>query len=320
MFIVCGEALFDVFMADGIAMDAVQVPFNARVGGSPFNVAIGLARLGQPVAMLTGISTDFLGERLLTVLKAENVTTDLIARKDAPTTLGFVQHAADGVPSYAFYGNGAADRLLTLDDIEVDLSAASGIHLGSYSIVVQPTADTYLELVRRQAGKRLISLDPNIRLNVEPNLDIWRARVTELLPLTDIVKVSDEDLHSLYPGVEPEAIVADWLAMGVKLLVLTRGGSGASLWSAQARVDVTAPNIKVIDTVGAGDTFQASLLDALVKLQAEHAADWAQALTAQTLQAIGQFAASAAAITCSRRGADLPTRAELLASLAQSST
>ena len=314
MFVVCGEALFDVFMADGVDMNAVTVPFNARVGGSPFNVAIGLARLGQPVAMLTGLSTDFLGERLLSVLEAEKVGCHLIARKDAPTTLGFVQHDAEGIPSYAFYGNGAADRLLTLEDVDVDLDAASGIHLGSYSIVAQPTADSYLALVRKHSGKRIISLDPNIRLNVEPNLDVWRKRVTELLPLVDIVKVSDEDLASLYPGSDPELIVADWLKTGVKLLVLTRGGEGASLWSAQGRADIAAPRIQVVDTVGAGDTFQASLIDAVIQLRTA-SANWQDALDETRLREIGRVAAAAAAITCSRRGADLPSRAEVLASL-----
>lgn len=315
MFIVCGEALFDVFMADGVEMTTVNVPFNARVGGSPFNVAIGLARFGQPVGMLTGLSTDFLGERLLAVLQDEGVDTRLIARKAAPTTLGFVQHDADGIPSYAFYGNGAADRLLTLDDVNVDLGAAIGIHLGSYSIVAQPTADSYLALVRQQSGKRILSLDPNIRLNVEPDLDVWRKRVAELLPLVDMVKVSDEDLQSLYPGADLEAVAASWLAQGPKLLVLTRGGAGATLWSQQARVDVDAPRVQVVDTVGAGDTFQASLIDAVIRLHASLADHWWQALSADTLQDIGRFAAAAAAITCSRRGADLPIRAEVLASL-----
>ncbi|TXH60558.1 MAG: carbohydrate kinase, partial [Thiothrix sp.] len=133
MFLVCGEALFDVFTTEVVDQAAFEVPLSARVGGSPLNVAVGLARLGCPVAMLTGLSTDFLGERLLASLQSEGVNTGLIVRKQAPTTLGFVQQDAAGVPSYAFYGNGAADRLLTLDDINVDLEGTAVIHFGSYS-------------------------------------------------------------------------------------------------------------------------------------------------------------------------------------------
>lgn len=314
MFVVCGEALFDVFTTEVVDQAAFEVPLSARVGGSPLNVAVGLARLGCPVAMLTGLSTDFLGERLLASLQSEGVKTDLIARKQAPTTLGFVQQDAAGVPSYAFYGNGAADRLLTLDDINVDLGEAAIIHFGSYSIVAQPTADSYFALAQQNSGKRLLSLDPNVRLNVEPRLEVWRKRIAELLPLVNIVKVSDEDLHALYPNQPVEAIIEEWLKQGPQLIALTRGGNGASLWSQQARVDVPGQAVKVIDTVGAGDTFQASLLDAVLQLKNSQAV-WSEQLNNETLFKMGHTAAVAAAITCSRRGANLPTRAEVQAAL-----
>lgn len=316
MFIVCGEALFDVFVPEGVSQAAFAVPFEARAGGSPFNVAIGLRRLGQPVALLTGVSTDFLGERLMAVLQAEQVFVDLIARKSAPTTLGFIQKNAVGVPSYAFYGEGAADRQLAPADIAFDCAEVTGIHMGSYSLVVSPTADTLLALARQQAGKCLLSLDPNIRLTVEPDVHQWRVRIAKLLPFMDVVKVSDEDLAALYPDVEPESIIADWLARGVKLASLTRGSAGASLWSQQAHVTLPTPCVSVVDTVGAGDTFQASLLNSLLDLQA-NTADWASALTEATLQRIGQTAVCAAAITCSRQGADLPTADEVQQALTE---
>ncbi|MGB5598096.1 MAG: carbohydrate kinase [Thiothrix litoralis] len=315
MFVVCGEALFDVFVPEGVSQSAFAVPFAARAGGSPFNVAIGLRRLGQPVALLTGVSTDFLGDRLMAVLQAEQVSTDFIARKAAPTTLGFIQKNAVGVPNYAFYGEGAADRLLAPADIAFDDAEVTGIHMGSYSLVVAPTADTLLALARRQAGKCLLSLDPNIRLTVEPDVHQWRERITQLLPFMDVVKVSDEDLAALYPGIAPESIIADWLAVGVKLAALTRGSEGASLWSQQAQVTLPTPRVNVVDTVGAGDTFQASLLDSLLDLQA-NTADWVAALTASTLQRIGHKAVCAAAITCSRQGADLPSAKEVELALA----
>ncbi len=314
MFVVCGEALFDVFTAEVVDQAAFEVPLSARVGGSPLNVAVGLARLGCPVAMLTGLSTDFLGERLLASLQSEGVKTHLIARKQAPTTLGLVQQDAAGVPSYAFYGNGAADRLLTLDDVNVDLEGTAVIHFGSYSIVAQPTADSYFALAQQYSGKRLLSLDPNVRLNVQPDLEVWRQRIAELVPLVNVLKVSDEDLHSLYPDQQPEAIIEEWLKLGPQLIALTRGANGASLWSHQDRADVSGQTVKVIDTVGAGDTFQASLLDAVLSLK-NSTAVWSKQLNNETLFKIGHTAAVAAAITCSRRGANLPTRAEVQAAL-----
>ncbi|WP_020394693.1 carbohydrate kinase family protein [Thiolinea disciformis] len=316
MFVVCGEALFDVFLEHGTKLTETTLKFEARVGGSPFNVAIGLARLDRSVAMLTGLSSDFLGERLMAVLQSEQVATHWITRKPAPTTLGFVQHGEDGVPAYAFYGNGAADRVLAPSDVAAfDLSQISGLHVGSYSLVVDSAAQAYHQLIQQAAGKKLISIDPNIRLNVEPNKAIWRERVADLLPLVDMVKVSDEDIGLLYPDQDPEVVMQDWLGKGLKLLVLTRGSKGASLWSQQARVDIAAPTIKVVDTVGAGDTFQTALIDAVLTLRDASLDAWDKHLTAHTLEKIGRFAATAAAITCSRRGADLPKRAEVEAQL-----
>lgn len=312
MFVVCGEALFDVFMDKEAAMDATSLSFTARVGGSPLNVAVGLARLDRHSALLTGVSTDFFGDRLQSVLQAENVSTDLLSRKSGPTTLGFVQKDEEGIPSYAFYGNGAADRALESSDLNFDRSAARCIHLGSYSIVVPPTSDTLLELVKAESQNCVISLDPNIRPTVEPDLDKWRESVEKLLPHVDVLKASDEDLGILYPEQAPEDVIQHWIESGVKIAALTRGPDGATLISQVGRADVKAPVTKVVDTVGAGDTFQAALLDQVIAFFEEHGEQWPQKMTSETMTDIGRFAAGAASITCSRQGADLPRRAEVL--------
>ncbi len=308
-FVVCGEALFDVFVNTDSGKPG-ELAFDALVGGSPLNVAVGLARLGHSSALLTGLSTDFFGERLDAVLRSENVSTDLLARKAAPTTLGFVQKDDQGVASYAFYNNGAADCSLTEADIDIDLKDARFLHLGSYSIVVPPTADTLFKLVARESGQRIISLDPNIRPTVEPDMAVWHKRVNDLLPLVDMIKVSDEDLESLHPGRDPEEVQAEWLAQGAKLVVVTLGGEGAILQSKLGKVKVKTPVIEVVDTVGAGDTFQAALLDYVAFLD-EQDGEWFEKLDAEMLNKIGQYAAGSAAITCSRKGADLPTREEV---------
>lgn len=311
MFVVCGEALIDVFVEKNAQAPSEQFPLQACVGGSPFNVAIGLARLAQPVALMTGLSDDMFGKRLSKVLATEGVSQQLIVKKQLPTTVAFVEKDQEGVPSYSFYGEGTADRSLQIDDIDLQMPTPTAIHLGSYSIVSQPTADSLLALVKKFTGKCLISLDPNIRSVVEPDMKIWRNRVKVLVDFADMVKVSDEDLALMYPNTKPESIIEEWLSTGLKLIVLTRGGAGSSLWSSQAQINIEAPNVKVVDTVGAGDTYQAALLDFIGEMVKQFGENWHHELTQEVLKEVGQYAAKAAAITCSRQGADLPTKVEI---------
>jgi fructokinase len=311
MLMICGEALLDVFQGEttrtGMALDA-------NVGGSPFNLAVGLARLGQPAAFFSAISTGFAGERLMRALVAEGVDTRAVARTPAPTTLSLVGLDTQGVPSYAFYGEACADRLLHIDDLQRVPTALTLVNLGSYASVVEPVASTQRALVERErargAAGALIAYDPNIRLNVEPDLTRWRAQLDWMLPRTDLLKISDEDLGLLWPGTSIDAFAARGLGAGARLVVVTRGAQGAAGWSAQGRVAIDPVPVQVVDTVGAGDTFQAALICWL----AEHGALTRDALGALSLESLGAalaFAARAAAITCSRRGADMPRRAEL---------
>ena len=307
MFVVCGEALMDVFDAGDTPVGAT---LDARVGGSPFNTAVGLARLGQPVAFLSAVSRGFLGQRLMRALQAEGVDTSAVQRNDAPTTLVLVGVDAAGVPAYAFYGDGGADRLLTLEALAALPRAARAIQLGSYATVVEPIASTLRTLVERERPRRLIAYDPNVRLNVEPDIGRWRDVLAWMLPRAHLLKISDEDLGLLQPGTSPEAFAAGALRAGVALVVVTRGADGAYAWTAGARAEAKSTPIAVVDTVGAGDTFQAGLLTWL----AEHgvlAADALRDLSETELGSALGFAARAAAITCSRVGADLPRRNEL---------
>jgi len=307
MFVVCGEALMDVFAAGdtptGMALDA-------RVGGSPFNVAVGLARLAQPVAFFSAVSRGFLGERLMRALRDEGVDTASVARVDAPTTLGLVGLDAQGVPSYAFYGEGGADRQLGIDALGLLPTDIRAVHLGSYATVVEPIASTLRALVEREHARTLICYDPNIRLNVEPDLARWRDMLQWILPRTHLLKISEEDLSLLLPGVGLQQFADGALVQGVRLVVVTRGGDGALAWTGSESVSAPAVAVPVVDTVGAGDTFQAALLTWL----AEHGCLSIEAIgsmAASQLREALQFAVSAAAITCSRRGADLPRRGEL---------
>lgn len=309
MFVVCGEALMDVFAQrdtpTGMALDA-------RVGGSPFNVAVGLARLEQPVSFFGALSRDFLGERLVRALHDEGVDTTSTVRVDAPTTLSLVGTDKQGVPSYAFYGEGGADRQLGLDALGSLPSRIDAIHLGSYSMVVEPCASTLDALVEREGARALISYDPNVRLNVDPDLARWRSVLQRMQPRTHLLKISEEDLSLLRPGVSPSEFATTSLASGVDLVVVTGGVEGATAWTANASVSVSAVEVSVVDTVGAGDTFQAALLTWLAEHHCLSPAGSSSLLAPQLREAL-QFAVRAAAITCSRRGADLPRRSELTA-------
>lgn len=307
MLLVCGEALFDVFIRDSTG-DAVSL--DARVGGSPYNVAVGLARLGRETGFLGGVSTDVLGQQLVDHLIGEGVSGDYLVRKDNLTTLGMVGLAPDGSAQYSFYNENAADRQLLPADLPVLDDKVRALHVGSFSTVTEPVGSTLEALVARESAKRFISYDPNVRPRIVPNPDIWRDKLDRLSHHVHLLKLSDEDFDWLYPGDAAADCAKRWLSRGVRLVVMTEGPKGAMAWFGSEEVRVPGPEVTVVDTIGAGDTFQAALLCGL---------DEAGVMTPSAVEGLNRdfvrnlmhFAARAAALTCSRRGADLPRRVEL---------
>lgn len=315
MFLVCGEALWDLFASEGEG----GLAFDARIGGSPFNVAVGLARLDQEVALLAGMSVDPLGRRLAAALTREGVQTRYLIDSDRPSTLSVVDVDADGSPAYAFYGHDAADRAVRIEDLPILGPDVWGIHAGSYAIVVEPVGTSLLSLFEREAGRRLMTLDPNVRLNVEPDTTRWRERIDRFVAHTDIVKVSDEDLGLIYPGATSSEIARRWLGAGAGVVIVTRGASGAEAYTSTASRSVVGHRVELVDTVGAGDTFQAALIAGL----SERGLWSRSALNGMNPDTLGDligFAAQAAAITCTRRGANLPHRADLPEAIAGKAT
>ena len=307
MFVVCGEALMDVYTG---ASTPTGLMLDVRIGGSPLNVAQGLARLGRPVAFLTGLSSDAIGERLMASLAAEGVDTSLVLRNDAPSTLSMVLVDALGVPRYAFHGDGAADRQITNETLPNLPAATRALQFGSYALAVEPVGSALRALAARECDRRLVAYDLNVRLNVEPDIAHWRGVVEYMVPFSHVLKTSDEDLDLLYPDETPEQVAARWLDQGAALVIVTRGPHGATAWTRATRVTAPSPRIEVVDTVGAGDTFQAAFLTWLDERDLLTPGAVA-ALDATQLEAMLRFAARAASITCSRRGADMPRRQEL---------
>lgn len=307
MFLICGEALFDLF---GEAAEDDSVSYDARIGGSPFNVAMGLARLGEDAGFFGGISNDALGAKLVEKFRKEGVSERYILRTDYLTTLSLVQKDAHGHPAYTFYGANAADRMVTVEDLPDFPEPPLFLHLGSYTALVEPVAGALRALIEREREHTLISFDPNIRPTVEPDMALWRKNTDALAPLADVIKVSDEDLDLIAPGEPVEDVVHRWLSSGPGLVIVTRGGDGATAFT--KGFETSCPGVKVMveDTVGAGDTFQASLLAGLKKLAATDRKSLAE-LSENRANHLLEFAVKAAGITCSRRGADLPRITEL---------
>lgn len=304
MYLICGEALFDVFVEEG---EGNNVGMVARPGGSPFNVSIALARLGRSVAFLGGLSTDQFGRRLGSLLAAEDVRLDYAIAKPLRTTLSLVARGALGSPAYTFYGEGGADRMIEPIDLPALPEDIDLLHVGSYTTVVDPISSSLLGWVRKERHGRLVSLDPNVRPTVEPDMMRWCAALDSWLPLVDIIKASDEDLKLLYPDREPVEVARELLDNGASLVVVTRGGAGALAVARGCMVDVPGHRVQVVDTVGAGDSFQAALLDALPDRSAlEQTLD-----SPHRLELAIRRAVLASSITCTRAGADPPRSEEI---------
>lgn len=296
MIVVAGESLIDLVPQGAATPLPALLP---RLGGGPYNTAVALGRLGCPVAFCSRVSTDAFGEALLGGLHAAGVDVSLVQRGPEPTTLAVAAIGSDGSAGYGFYAQGSADRLFELPGPLPE--AVRALALGTCSLVLEPGATAYEALLRREAGRGVFTLlDPNIRAGLIPDADAYRARFTGWLPFVSLLKLSEDDAEWL--GGVPE---------GPEAVVLTRGGSGLTVRTrAGIEVSVPAAPVTVADTIGAGDTVNAALLHGLAArdalspaaLSTLDAAAWTEVLT---------FAARAAAVTCSRTGAEPPYPWEL---------
>jgi fructokinase len=298
--VVGGEALVDLVPAGG----GVFVP---RLGGSPYTIAVAAGRLGASVGFLAGLSTDAFGVALAGRLRDSGVTLDLVRRDHAPTPLAVASVAVDGSASYTFYTAGTAAAGFT--DPGPLPAGVEAVALGSLGMLLDPAGAAYEAVLRREAtAGRLVALDPNVRPAVVADAGAYRARFRSWLPYVGLLKLSVEDALWL-AGDDLTAAVRGWLDAGPRAVVLTRGEAGLSVWTATG-VEVSVPPVvvTVVDTIGAGDTVQAAVLARLQALRALHLID---ALDADAWRDVLGHAARAAAVTCSRHGADPPWAAEL---------
>lgn len=317
--VVCGEALIDL---TAVTIDGERL-WRALPGGGPHNAAIALARLGVPVRFIGRLSTDGFGRQLAAGLAADGVDLRWAVHGPQPTTLAVVALDDAGSPAFSFYGEGTADRLLAPQDLPATLddeprapgglgARVEALHFGTLSLVAEPQASTLEGLMARESGRRLLFCDPNVRPNLIGELGPYLARLHRWLELVDVVKFSDADLAWLAPGQDPAEVSAAWAERYRLLVVLTRGAEGADgFWPGGGHAHSPATPVTVVDTVGAGDTFGAAFL-AELRRHLPLTAGIATALgDGAAVAAALRYGGRAAAITCSRAGADPPCADEL---------
>ncbi|HLU33708.1 MAG TPA: carbohydrate kinase [Natronosporangium sp.] len=309
MIVVAGEALVDLTpTAQGAgAHDDGGLEFTARPGGSPFNVAIGLGRLGTPVAFLGVLSGDAFGRRLRAHLRTNGVDLSLVVPAGAPTALAFA-HLAGAEPEYSFYVEGTTLRAAGPD--APALPPGAPLHTGSLALALEPSAGRLAGLLRAEAGQRLISVDPNIRPGLIPDRGAYLDQLGGWLGAADLVKVSAADLAWLYPHETPAEVARRWLAAGPVLVLVTAGSQGATAFTGRREVFAPAATVTVADTIGAGDAFSAATLAWLWEQGVRERGALA-GLDEAALRRLLTFANQVAAHTCARPGADPPRREEL---------
>jgi fructokinase len=306
LFAAIGEILVDF---TPVVEEGRTVGFRMHAGGSPCNVAVALARMGAQVEFAGQVSTDFFGRFLVEYLQQESVGTRYLRRSPAATTLAFVA-LVGGEPSFTFYGDRTADTLLRPVDLPAEIAATTVLHFGSISLLRGTTATTIAELVQCLRGRTLLSFDPNIRPSLIDDEPAYRQRLTRLFGAADIVKMSEADARWLAPGQTTEAVAEEVSELGPALVVITQGARGAYARTAALQASIAAPPVRVVDTVGAGDAFTAGLLFALARQEVTaHAA--VAGLDSDGLDTALRFAAAAAALTCTRAGADPPRLEEI---------
>jgi fructokinase len=311
MLLSCGDALIDflpVKSQDG--RDAI-VPV---AGGSCLNVAVGMARLGAAAGFVGGISNDLFGRIVAGHAVASGVGLGYATRSDHQCTLAFVR-TVDGEPQYAFYDEGSASRNWTYRSGSIPFGEVGAIHVGSTTLVSEAGAAQASAMIGEAKGSATISFDPNCRPNLVKDKPAYVARMAHLAAAADIVRMSDVDFRYLHDHDDHANWAASMLAAGVSLVVVTRGAQGVVAWHRKAgMLSIEAPEIAIVDTIGAGDSFQAALLFALDALGRIRIGELAE-IDAGGLARALSFAAACAAITCGRVGADPPWRAELRAEM-----
>ncbi len=301
MIVVAGDALVDLIVrADG---SITAVP-----GGGPYNSARAVGRLGMPVSWIGGLSSDRFGRDLEAGLTGAGVDLAMAQRTELPTTLALAEIGADGAASYRFYTDATSAPAVLPEPLAAGLPVdTDAVLTGTLGFVLEPMATTLEGMVAALSPDVLLMIDPNCRPSITRDPDAFRARLTRVLARTDVVKVSTEDLEFLLPGASVNAAVAWVQAIGPRVVLVTDGAAPVRVVVDGVEHAVAAPQVEVVDTIGAGDTFGGAFLACLVQGGGRrHSAGDPDAVVRAA-----RFAVRASAFVCQRAGANPPTLAEL---------
>ncbi|AEH89876.1 MULTISPECIES: carbohydrate kinase [Mesorhizobium] len=306
MILCCGEALIDMLPRTTTQGEPAFAPY---VGGAVFNSAIALGRLGAPAGFFSGLSSDLFGGQFRDALGASKVSSTYAHTSPRPTTLAFVR-LDNGQATYTFYDENTAGRMLTIDDLPTLGGEIEAMLFGAISLISEPAGSAYEAFMKREHESRVMMLDPNIRPNFIPDKAKHLRRIRAMMAMADIVKLSDEDLNWFGEAGSHEDVVRNWLDRGPKLIVVTHGSEGAVGYTKDHAVTVMPEKVEVVDTVGAGDTFNAGILASLHEQGLLTKAAIA-GLSQDAIRKALALGAKAAAVTVSRAGANPPWRHEI---------
>lgn len=300
---VLGEAVADAFTARDQARQG-ELALRVLPGGGPANTAVALARLGTPTRFLGRLSDDVFGRLFREHLTGSGVDLSGAVAAAEPSTLAVADLDGSGQATYSFHAEGTADWQWSRAELRAGLpEGAACLHTGSLALVREPGGARVEELLAEVRGRATVSIDPNVRLHLVP-ADVYRTALPRWCALADILRLSDDDLAAIRPGMPVEEACDTWHAAGVALVVVTRGANGATASLAGERVQVPAPKVETVDTVGAGDAFTAGLLHWLHAHG--HLGGRLEGLDADAVREAAVFAARVAALTCSVSGANPP--------------
>jgi fructokinase len=304
--VVCGEALID--LTHGANDEPMH--YVGHEGGGPCNTAVALGRLGTPTGFLGRLGVDRFAQALRAHMSASLVDLRYVQETSDPSMLAVATIGQEGNAEYAFYLTGTADVGLTVASLPQLDDTVRVLHFGTLALALEPVGTALCALAAQEKGRRVIALDPNVRLVAIADVDSYRTRIESMVALADVVKISDADLAGLWPTADVDHQAATLFASGPALLCVTRGGDGVTVFHGASRFDVPATRVEVIDTIGAGDTFNAALLHHLVTAGAD-SREAVLALSEDQVREAVAFAVRAAAVTCTRAGANPPWAKEL---------
>ena len=308
MIICCGESLIDMISIANAGNESV---FSGLTGGAIFNTSIALGRLDVPVGLISGVSTDLFGKKITKDLTDSNVNIKLLIRNEKPTTLAFVD-VKDGQANYTFYDENSAGNSIHYSDFPNIPKIATTLCFGGISLCTEPAASAYEKLFIQEIKNKVLFLDPNIRSTFISDEISYRKRLNKMISSSDILKVSDEDLDWIVTsGSNINEKIEKLHNLGAKLIIVTKGAEGVAAYVKNKKViNLPAQEVNVIDTVGAGDTFNAGFLAKLSNLKLLSKSN-VKNLSSKHISMALEYGIKAASITVSRKGANPPLLSEI---------